>query len=82
MRTFISDNLNCPDLVNVGMERAHRLQSSDPEKATIIVKFSKFKDRETVLNRAKSRLRHAEFSVQEDFTNWVKLHRRVHHLSD
>lgn len=75
MKTFISENLNCPDQENFDIERVHRLRSADSEKA-IIVKFSKYKDREMVLSRAKSRLRHTEYTVQDDFTYRVKLHRR------
>ena len=62
-----------PDLENVEIERAHRVKSKDPEICHIIVKFSKYKDRDQILKCAKQKLKETRFFVQEDFTDRVKL---------
>ena len=62
-----------PDLENVEIERAHRVKSKDPEICPIIVKFSKYKDRDQILKCAKQKLKETCFFVQEDFTDRVKL---------
>ena len=74
VRTFIGEELNRPDLENIDIERAHRLKSRDREKCTIIVKFTKFKDKEVILSTAKQRLKNSQFSVHEDFTERVMIH--------
>jgi chromosome segregation ATPase len=77
VRDFITSDLNMPGLEHVEIERAHRMQSRYENKITVIVKFSRFKDKETILNQARQVL-HNESTrrVHEDFTDRVKLHRR------
>lgn len=77
VRDFIRDELGLPEKENVDIERAHRVKSSNPEKCTIIVKFTKFKDRECVLKKARETLRESTFSVYPDYTDKVKQNRRV-----
>lgn len=67
-----------PDKRDVDIERAHRVKSRNPEKCTFIVKFTKFKDRECVINKANEVLtKTSEFSVHPDYTDKVKQQRRV-----
>ena len=62
---------------HVKIERAHRLKSADRNKCTIIVKFTKYKDREAILRRANVIFNpETPFSVQADYTQRVKKHRR------
>ena len=68
--------MNKPELENVEIERAHRVKSSEKDKSVIMVKFSRYKDREQIFNAAKTALRHSEYSVKEDFTQRVKHCRR------
>ena len=78
VRNFIKNDLGLPDMESVEIERAHRVKSKAPNACTIIVKFSKFKDRECILNKAKSVLsRDTGMMVQPDYTERVKKHRRV-----
>ena len=44
--------MEMPDYEDVEIERAHRLKSRDRNKCTVIVKFTKFKDREAILRKA------------------------------
>lgn len=77
VREFVTDDLNMPEMGDVDIERAHRMQSQNPNKCTIIVKFSRFKDKDSILNRAKQVLnRESTKRVHEDFTDRVKTHRR------
>ena len=73
VRMFIKDDLNRPDLENVEIERAHRVKSVDSNKCTIMVKLSKFKEREQLLQAAKTCLQKTDYFVKEDFTNRVNL---------
>ena len=76
VRSFIRDELNMPDLEHVDIERAHRLKTRDRQKCAIIVKFTKYKDKEAILSSAKRQLKNTPYSVYEDFTERVMTHRR------
>ena len=77
VRSFLSHELNLPELENVEIERAHRLKTGENNKATIIVKFLRFKDRDTVIRQARRVLgRNSPYHVHEDFTDRVRHHRR------
>ena len=77
VRSFIKNEIEMPGHESVEIERAHRLKSSDRNKCTIIVKFTKFKDREAILRKASDIFDHeSPFSVQADYTQRVKKHRR------
>ena len=78
IRQFISTELNIPGMSDVEIERAHRLRSGGDENCrTIIVKFSKYKDSRSVFQKAREVLkRDSKFSVNEDYTDRVKNHRR------
>ena len=77
VRSFIKNEMEMPGHESVEIERAHRLKSSDRNKCTIIVKFTKFKDREAILRKASDIFDHeSPFSVQADYTQRVKKHRR------
>ena len=43
---FIKTDLNMPEMENAEIERAHRMKSGDPNKCTIIVIITKFKDKD------------------------------------
>ena len=74
IRNFITGDLDIPELKDVEIERAHRLKSgSTAESRTIMVKFSKYRDRDSVLQKSKGVLsKQSPFSVQQDFTERVK----------
>ena len=57
VRTFIRRDLDRPDLEDVEIERAHRVKSLDPNKCNIVVKFSKYKDRDQILSVGKQSLK-------------------------
>jgi len=78
VRAFIKHDLNLPDLEHVEIERAHRSQGGKSSHTpSIIVKFTKFKDKSIVLDKAKQTLKNSpNTSVYEDYTDRVKLHRR------
>ena len=61
MREFIKTELNLPELENVDIERAHRMKSRD-ENTCIIVKFTKYKDRDQILSRARRTLGNTRYS--------------------
>ena len=63
------------DYEDVEIERAHRLKSRNRNKCTVIVKFTKFKDREAILGKASNSFDfESPFSVQADYTQRVKKH--------
>ncbi|XP_029830951.3 uncharacterized protein LOC115315791 [Ixodes scapularis] len=75
----------CSEKLNVQVEssrieRAHRLGAFDPQKCRpIIVKFSSFKDKDSVLSSA-HKLKGTRVAISEDFPISVRLARR--HLLD
>ena len=77
VRDFIKTDLNMPEMENVEIERTHRMKSRDPNKCTIIVKFTKFKDKDSLLNRANRVFSvDSNHRVHEDFTDRVRQHTR------
>jgi len=77
VRDFISNTLGLTDLANVEIERAHRVGSTRSDSCPIIAKFTKYKDRESVLRAARQNLSSkSQYSVREDYTERVQLHRR------
>ena len=77
VRSFITNDMEMPSHEYVEIERAHRLKSRDRNKCTIIVKFTKFKDRDAILRKASEIFdSESSFSVQADYTQRVKKHRR------
>mgnify|MGYP000178630543 CR=1 FL=1 len=77
VRDFIKNYLNLPEKENVEIERAHRVKSRDPTKCTIVVKLNKYKDRECIIDRAKTQIpRDSNISVKPDYTDRVVRHRR------
>jgi len=64
VRLFIRDNLCVPEYEHVEIERAHRIGGG------IMVKFNKYKGKETILQKAKQTfIRNAKYYVQEDYTD-------------
>ena len=66
---------------NVDIERAHRIMSADKthrvmsadkNKSTVIVKCTKYKDREQILSAAKKSLKNTQYIVKEDFSEHLK----------
>ena len=77
VQSFIKDEMGMPMHEHVEIERAHRLKSANRNKCTIIVKFTKYKDREAILRRANVIFNpETPFSVKADYTQRVKKHRR------
>ncbi|WAR21343.1 PTPRT-like protein, partial [Mya arenaria] len=77
VRQFISDKLGLSELDRVEIERAHRVGSRNSDTCPIIAKFSRYKDRETIIKKSKQLFdRQSQFSVREDFTERVQLHKR------
>ena len=77
VRLFIRVNLCLPEYEHVEIERAHRIGGGNSSTSTIMVKFTKYKDKETILHKAKQTfIRNAKYYVQEEYTDRVKLHRR------
>ena len=50
-RWFIKDELNMPSMENVEIERAHRVGSRNSDTCPSIVKFSKFKVKDDILQK-------------------------------
>ena len=80
VRDFVGNELNMPDKREVEIERAHRLRGSGGDRdqnGIIIVKFSKYKDCASILQKARDTLgKESRFSVLPDFTDRVRRHRR------
>ncbi|MEW8547768.1 MAG: hypothetical protein AB2693_30030 [Candidatus Thiodiazotropha sp.] len=75
VRSFMTDTLELPQADTVNIERAHRLRTRrNRDKPPIIVKFSSFKDKSSILHSARSKLRDSDgsFRVSEDFTPRVR----------
>ena len=69
--------MNMEDYEQVEIERAHRLGSIHSPSRPIIVKFSRYKDKESILFKARELFKaDSEFSVKEDFTERIQKHRR------
>lgn len=65
------------DLNNITVERAHRVGRSNTHRGrSIVVKFLKFKDRETVLRNGK-KLKGTSIYVREDFSEKILAKRRA-----
>lgn len=79
IRDFISDDLDLPSGESVDLERVHRLRTpGNKNDGPIIVKFTKFKDRETVIRSARDKLDcRSQFRIAEDFTPRVRQARRA-----
>ncbi|KAH3838258.1 hypothetical protein DPMN_111666 [Dreissena polymorpha] len=61
---------------NTDIDRAHRVKSRNKTECTIIAHFTRFKDCEFIFNKAKTTWKsNSPFSVQQDFSDRVKLHR-------
>ena len=77
VRHFISEKLGLTDLQSVELDRAHRVGGKGDNKCPIVAKFARFKDKETILRKTRQVFpQGAEFSVREDFTERVQMHRR------
>ena len=81
VRDFIGNELlNMPDKREVEIERAHRLRGSGGDRdqnGIMIVKFSKYKNCASILQKARETLgKESRFSVLPDFTDTVRRHGR------
>ena len=66
-----------PELEGVEIKRAHRVGGRASDSCPIVAKFSRYKDREAVVHRARQSFdKHSQYSVREDYTERVQLHRR------
>ena len=78
VRDLIKNDLDMPDMEYVDSERAHRVKSHDINKCTILVKFQKYNDCVTIMEKAHSvHTRGSRMSVRPDYTDRVARHRRV-----
>jgi hypothetical protein len=80
LRDFFRTTLNFGVQADqIDIDRAHRIRSNNSSTCTIIARFVRFKDCQAILNRAsnsKSDL-NSGFSVQQDYSDRVKRHRRM-----
>ena len=74
VRSFLQDTLDMPGSDSVDIERAHRLSSHNSKpNQPVIVKFSSYKDKESVLRKAREKLnRDSAFRVSEDYTKKIR----------
>ena len=76
VKHFILDTLNVPEMVDVQIERAHRIGSKRPDNCPIIAKFSRFKDGDLILRRAREQFKsNSSLAVKEDFSEGVMYQR-------
>lgn len=67
-----------PTHENVKIERVHRLNKRDTDTCPIIVKFTKYKDRDCIFKKGRQTLRRESgYSIKEDYTERVFEHRRI-----
>jgi len=72
VRDFFSNTLGLTDLAIAEIERAHIVGSTRSDSCPIIAKFTKCKDRESVLRAARQNLSSkSQYSVREDYTERV-----------
>ena len=78
VRTVVRSDLGISEADEMKIERAHRLGSSSNNKfSPIIVKFTYFKDRQTVFRAAKENLgRRSSITIREDFSLRVRKQRK------
>ena len=77
VKHFILDTLNMPEIVDVQIERAHRIESERADNCPFIVNFSRFKDRYLILRRAREQMKsNSSFAGREDFSEGVMCQRR------
>lgn len=78
VRQFIANDLNVNTDQYIEFERVHRLRSANKKKnGPIIAKFTRFKDRETVIAASRIELdKDSSIRVSEDFTSKVRLARQ------
>ena len=77
VRLFLKETMDMPEHENVEIERAHRVGSKFAGKRPIIVKLSKYKDKEAILGKARRTFQQdSDYSVKEDFTERVQRQRR------
>ncbi|MES9880608.1 MAG: hypothetical protein ABW185_06975 [Sedimenticola sp.] len=79
IRNFITEELQMPEGETFDLERAHRLRlPGNRNDGPIITKFTKYKDRESVMNSARRKLDgRSQYRVAEDFTPRVRQARRA-----
>lgn len=78
VRSFIKETLHMPSHENVEIERAHRLNMRNTDTCPVVVKFNRYKDKESILNKARETLRRESgYTVREDYTERVLEHRRI-----
>ncbi|XP_070564536.1 uncharacterized protein [Ptychodera flava] len=75
VKSFISETLDL-DGSNFDFERVHRLTNAKSRPQPIIAKFSRFKQREQVLQTSRRRLKNTPFGVSEDFSPMTREARR------
>ena len=64
----------------IDIDRAHRITSNDSNTCTIIARFVRFKDCQSIMTKASNILKsdtNSKYSVQQDYTDRVKRHRRI-----
>ena len=77
VREVLDEKLQMTNHNEIEIERAHRLKGRDKETCPIIVKFSRYKDRCAVLQRARECLdKGSSVLVHEDFSDRVRKCRR------
>ena len=80
VRMFMTDTLELPQGETVDIERAHSLRAQrNSDKPHIIVKSSRFSDKSSFIQYARSKRRdsNGSLTVSEDFMPWVRSVRKI-----
>ncbi|XP_070550705.1 uncharacterized protein PF3D7_1120000-like [Ptychodera flava] len=75
VKSFISDQLDM-DAEIIEFERVHRLTNARTRPQPLVAKFSRFKQRDQVLQKSRTALKNSQFRVSEDFSPRVRDTRR------
>ena len=81
LREFLRTTLNFGAQADqFDIDRAHRVKSHDASSCTIIARFTRFKDCQSIIDRANNvfkGVRNPRNFVQQDYSDRVKRHRRI-----
>lgn len=77
VKSFLKNDLKIEHSDDIEIVKSQRVKSKNPKLCSILVKFFRKKDRDDVLNAARSNLtRDSQYTVRPDYTDKVKRHRR------
>lgn len=77
VRNFMKNDLQIENSEDFDIEKSQRVKSRNPNMCSLLVKFTRKRDRDLVLSEARSKLtRDSNFTVRPDYTDRIKRHRR------